>query len=872
MTNRTVLRCLLAGALILSACDDGDGGTDSGPLTDAGPAPVDSGPGDAGPPAETCSDGTMNQDETDVDCGGTCGATCTPGDMCGANGDCTTDICEGGTCQPMPTCSDGAMNGTETDVDCGGSMCMACDDGDMCAMDSDCTSSFCSSMVCTATVCGDGMVQGAEDCDDGSGGMPAETATCDLDCSSAMCGDGTLNATAGEACDGDGAGMGGETATCDTDCTPALCGDGLVNATAGEACDGDGAGMGGETATCNRDCTTSMCGDGVVNPTAGEACDDGNTVDTDSCTNACAINGAMINITGASTFDTGTGELDGVVAMGWNTTTNTWDVGSFTVAVGGTLVVSGPNNFVVNAAVIDVAGTIDASGQDGTPGDGCNSPVNGIGGLGGPGGSPGGDGAPGSVTVPTVSFDGLAGGGPGGGLPGTTDSSGGGGGGHLTVGSDGAGTNFGAGGPAYDGVTAMTGGSGGGGGSADDDGGDDDAGAGGGGGGGYVDLNGASGVTVSGLVDASGGNGGNTDCSGNSGSGGGGSGGVIFIGGPPQNITGTLDVSGGLGGTFDFAGGRGSDGIVFLRGSCTDGLINQDESDVDCGGATCAGCSVGFACRADADCSSANACLFGICRPMTCTDGTMNGMETDVDCGGSECLPCGGGQMCATGADCRSATCTAGLCEATGELIWMGHDWFSTNPDMDRLLANAILTSEAPGTIDVVIYDEFADNSATGEVANVVTAINTVLPTLGRAASITRLSDNTMLAAALATADVLIIAEQEVGDATTLQGIATAWNPLLLSFLNGGGTVIVHTFFDPSFELINNTNLMTFTGELNATGSPVSFVVPTSPLFVGVTDGYSAADGSITFAITGGTTVATSGTPGAPIIQVREYP
>jgi len=43
---------------------------------------------------ETCDDGTMNQDETGVDCGGVC------------------DAC--------PTCSDGIKNQGETGVDCGG--------------------------------------------------------------------------------------------------------------------------------------------------------------------------------------------------------------------------------------------------------------------------------------------------------------------------------------------------------------------------------------------------------------------------------------------------------------------------------------------------------------------------------------------------------------------------------------------------------------------------------------------------------------------------------------------------------------------------------------------------------------------------------
>jgi hypothetical protein len=60
-----------------------------------------------------------------------------------------------------------------------------------------------------------------------------------------------------EACDD-----GGESATCDVDCTPRLCGDGTINTTAGETCD-----AGAETTTCDADCTAVSCGDGTMRHT-----------------------------------------------------------------------------------------------------------------------------------------------------------------------------------------------------------------------------------------------------------------------------------------------------------------------------------------------------------------------------------------------------------------------------------------------------------------------------------------------------------------------------------------------------------------------------------------------------------------------------
>jgi plastocyanin len=47
----------------------------------------------------------------------------------------------------------------------------------------------------------------------------------------------------------------------------------------------------------------------------------------------------------------------------------------------------------------------------------------------------------------------------------------------------------------------------------------------------------------------------------------------------------------------------------------------------------------------------------------SCSDGLKNGVETDVDCGGSgTCARCATGKTCAVNADCISGTCSGGLC------------------------------------------------------------------------------------------------------------------------------------------------------------------------------------------------------------------
>jgi hypothetical protein len=96
--------------------------------------------------------------------------------------------------------------------------------------------------------------------------------------------------------------------------------------------------------------------------------------------------------------------------------------------------------------------------------------------------------------------------------------------------------------------------------------------------------------------------------------------------------------------------------------TCTDGIKNGSETDVDCGGGSCPPCANGKMCGINADCES-NRCLSGFCVDAgpTCTDGIKNGNETDIDCGGI-CPKCANGKMCGIDADCDSGNCVGGIC------------------------------------------------------------------------------------------------------------------------------------------------------------------------------------------------------------------
>jgi cysteine-rich repeat protein len=186
---------------------------------------------------------------------------CVPGASgcpCETGGVCQSGLaCHGGACKPI-VCGDGVVDEGER-----------CDDGN--TVDTDACRNN-----CTPAACGDGVVQaGVEECDDGN---TSNTDACTTQCKRARCGDGFVQS--GEECD---TGATDNTGPCLSTCKLAKCGDGFVEAGV-ETCD-DGNTV--NTDACSNSCKSAKCGDGIVQ--TGEACDDGNTSNTDACLSDCTL-------------------------------------------------------------------------------------------------------------------------------------------------------------------------------------------------------------------------------------------------------------------------------------------------------------------------------------------------------------------------------------------------------------------------------------------------------------------------------------------------------------------------------------------------------------------------------------------------------
>jgi cysteine-rich repeat protein len=200
------------------------------------------------------------------------------------NSDTKPDTCR--TDCTLPKCHDGVKDPLRGEQ---------CDDGN--TIDGDCCSG-----ECVQDVCGDGVTNCGEQCDNGAGNANTSDqcrATGPHACKNPRCGDGIQDFGRNEECDD------GNTAIndgCNQFCQLEFCGDDEVQPALGEECD-NGIDNGTDPDQCRPNCKNPRCGDGTTDPSNGEECDDGNTDPSDGCTNQCTICGNNVIKSGVEECD-----------------------------------------------------------------------------------------------------------------------------------------------------------------------------------------------------------------------------------------------------------------------------------------------------------------------------------------------------------------------------------------------------------------------------------------------------------------------------------------------------------------------------------------------------------------------------------------
>jgi len=216
-------------------------------------------------------------DHLDNDCDG----SVDEGDVCGCGGvdDCTCDV--DGDCAAGYFCERAleACTGRGTCAAISSGPCPPADDP-VCGCDGATYSNTCEAHAVGVSLAEERPCRTpCESCDPPASTAGASGNRCRDDCT--VCGDGLLDPD--EQCD-DGNAVDAD--ACRNDCMLPVCGDGIVDPI--ESCDPPGTVIAGTTEICRPDC--SYCGDGLVD--APEECDDGNAIETDACTTGCVAAGS----------------------------------------------------------------------------------------------------------------------------------------------------------------------------------------------------------------------------------------------------------------------------------------------------------------------------------------------------------------------------------------------------------------------------------------------------------------------------------------------------------------------------------------------------------------------------------------------------
>jgi len=266
---------------------------------------------------------------------------------------------------------------------------------------------------------------------------------------------------------------------------------------------------------------------------------------------------------------------------------------------------------------------------------------------------------------------------------------------------------------------------------------------------------------------------------------------------------------------------------------------------------SCGAC--GQACAATQVCSPTNgndsgadagpyACEAACMLPFVACDGTCLAVGNDPD-------NCG---MC--GNVCLSGICVQGECAGStpGDIVVIGHDYASSPVHVSEaeLLSNAVFLPAA-NPVRVLSYEQYA---APTQVANVKQVLAQEAMTFGRTVHLTTVTDSTLVAADLASADydVLLVYDQTSAPQSSLAPIGTAWAMQLNQFLLGGGDVVVldgaQGAFPQMASFLSAASLLQTTGEVPIpSGSQLLVVASGDTVGNSVVSPYAAQSYTVSF-------------------------
>jgi len=261
-----------------------------------------------------------------------------------------------------------------------------------------------------------------------------------------------------------------------------------------------------------------------------------------------------------------------------------------------------------------------------------------------------------------------------------------------------------------------------------------------------------------------------------------------------------------------------------------------------------------------------------ICTNRVCTNARCQSCPAgQIACAGKctdtlvDPANCGGcGQPCAAGA------CRLGVCKpnTTGHIVVMGHDFLTSNGDMNRLLGNAVFLSQA-SQVQLSEYVGVANSIA---LSNSHVAISDVATALGRTV-VRSVVNPSNIDAQLSAADVFLIQSQGLATNSIIKQLGQAWARTLTNFVTTGGILVL---LDGSYpdnngtaQILSEAGLMTIATTNVVTNETCSVTPINDPVAVGLPVDYTCLQNSVSF--TGGSGVHVVDDMGQPVVLHVSY-